>query len=148
MFAVPSTRIVPAPAFTVDAADCVTPTPFNATLFAPLVEMLPFTASAPPAVVMLTAFVIVPPVIGPVTIKPPAASFTVRAPPRVIEPNVPIVLSSPRLIELLVFAVTVSAFNTVAAVCVIAPVMLPAPSVSVAPALAAVIFPSATVVAF
>ena len=146
VFAVPSTRIVPAPAFTVDPANCVTPAPFSETLFAPLVEMLPFTASAPPAVVSDTKFAIVPPVIGPVTVRPPVVSFTVSAPPRVIDPSVPMVLSKLRFMELVVFAVTVPTFNTLAAVCVTAPAMLPPPITNVPEA--AFTFGNATVLAF
>ena len=55
---------------------------------APLPEMLPFTVSGPPGLVMLTPLVIVPAVMGPVSVSPPA-TFTVRlkAPPRVTAPR-------------------------------------------------------------
>ena len=111
--------------------------------------MLPFTVSTPPAVVIDTALVIVPPVIGPVTVRPPAVSLTVSAPPRVTAPNVPIVFApAPVARSMLpsVFAVIVPTFNTSVAVCVTAPAMLPPPITSVPEA--AFTFGNATVLAF
>ena len=99
---------------------------------------------------MLTPLVIVPAVIGPVSVSPPA-TFTVRlkAPPRVTLPSVvmelvPVPLGTSAM-ELLVFAVSAPAVIPVFRFCVTAPVMSPAPSTTVPVAL---MVPRATVLAF
>src|ERR1035438_3033587 len=102
-----STRIVPDPAFTVLLEPCVTlpvPVSSSAMLFAPLVEMLPLTASAP-ALGGFTALVIVPAVIGPVTVSVVAASTTSSCPPRVMLPSVAMLFDAPLGVRLMLLVV-------------------------------------------
>ena len=99
---------------------------------------------------MLTPLVIVPAVMGPVSVSPPAMlTVRLKAPPRVTLPRVVMVLVPVPLgtsaMELLVFAVSVPAVIPVFRFCVTAPAMSPAPSTTVPVAL---MVPRATVLAF
>ena len=123
--------VVP-PAVIVLARVCVTPTPVSVRLPAPVVAvMLLAPRSSKPVVVMLTAFVVVPPLTEPVMVRPPA-SIRVNAPPRVTAPRLVIVLALSSVIEPPVLAVSVPELIPVAAVCVSAALMsAPTPSVVV-----------------
>ena len=122
-----SIRMSPAPADTVLAPPCVTPTPVRLTP-TPVTFWLP-SASAPPAVVSEVAPV--PPFTVPVTVRPPPASFSVNAPLVANAPRLVTVLALPRLTVLPVLPVSVPVLM-IPPGCVTGPVMSPAiPSVVV-----------------
>ncbi len=99
--------IVPLPELMVEADPCVTPPALvRLTLLAPLVDIFPLIVNRPLVlVVIVTEFVIVPAVIGPLTVKAALVLLTVKLPPRITAPRVEMVFALPKLMLLPVLAV-------------------------------------------